>query len=429
VSNAPKTVIEAMGSAYCNNYSEGYPGFKYYGGNENAEEVETDAIEFSKKIFDVPYSNVQPYSGSIANFAVYNTLFPKNTINKKFMGLDLPHGGHLTHGGSVNIASKYLTPILYGVDKDTGFINMKQVRSLAQEHKPNVIWCGTTAYSRKIPYKEFGEIADECGAYLVADISHVAGLIATKFHPNPSPYAHIITTTTQKSLRGPKGSIIMTTRKGIEKDTNLAKKIDHAVFPNLQGGPSGNNIFGISVALQNSLTPEFGEYIHDVVKNAHFLSNFLQESGIKILTDGTDNHQMLLDFSNFGIGLGFFIQLSLEHCGIIVNKNTIPWDLSSPVYPSGIRIGTLSITSRGASSESDMCQLSGIITKIFFITVKMVDEIPVMKDWPFGSDEKKKRSEVLKLFKYKLAHSPPEELSSLSKDVDFFIKNILTKDI
>jgi glycine hydroxymethyltransferase len=356
---APLPVLSALGSVLTNKYSEGYPGRRYYGGNEVIDEVEKLAIERAKKVFGVPYVNVQPYSGTPANLAVYvSTCRVGDTI----MGLDLREGGHLSHGWEVSLSGILYKSIPYHLDKE-GFIDIEGARKLAKEHRPKLIWCGYSAYVRTFPFKEFGEIADEVGAYMAADIAHIAGLVAAGVHPSPSPYAHIVTTTTHKTLRGPRAAIIMVTEKGLQKDEDLPEKIDKAVFPGLQGGPHENNIAAIAVALKLAQEPAFKEYAEQVVKNARALAKTLLENGLKLVTGGTDTHMVLIDLSDNGVGKGVLVQEALELCGVIVNKNTVPGERSSPFYPSGVRVGTPAVTSRGMR-EREMDEIGSIIARV-----------------------------------------------------------------
>lgn len=352
-------VLNALGSVFTNKYSEGYPHKRYYGGNQNVDEVETLAIERAKKLFGVPHANVQPYSGSPANLAVYFAVCePGDTV----MGLNLPDGGHLTHGWKTSFSAKYYKSVPYHV-KPNGYIDLEEVRKLALENRPKLIWCGATAYPRKLPLQEFAEIADEVGAYFAADVSHVAGLIIGGVHESPVPYAHIVTTTTHKTLRGPRGGMIMVTQKGLEKDAELANKIDKAIIPGLQGGPHNHQTAAIAVALGEALKPDFREYAEQIVKNSKVLANGLMQRGIKLVSNGTDNHLLLVDLTPFGNGSGIFVEEALDAAHITVNKNTIPADPSSPFYPSGIRLGTPAITTRGLK-EKEMEAISQWISDV-----------------------------------------------------------------
>jgi len=357
--NVSKAVMQAVGSVLINKYSEGYPKKRYYGGNQFVDEVELLAIERAKKIFNVVHVNVQPYSGSPANFAVYMALCqPNDTI----MGLHLPDGGHLTHGFKASYTGQLFNSVPYHVRKD-GYIDLEEVEKLALEHKPKLIWVGFTAYAREFPFEEFGKIADKVGAYLAADIAHISGLVASGVHKSPSPYVHIITTTTHKTFRGPRGGIIMVTQKGLDKDPELPAKIDKAVFPGLQGGPHDHTTAAIAVALKEMMQPEFKEYCKQIVKNSKALAKSLIDNGIKVVTNGTDNHLLLVDLTPFGKGKGIFAQEALDEANITLNKNTIPADPSSPFYPSGIRMGTPSLTTRGMR-EKEMEAIGKWISKI-----------------------------------------------------------------
>ena len=345
-------VMEAMGSIMTNKYSEGYPGKRYYGGNEFIDAVENLTIERAKKLFKVPYANVQPYSGSPANFAVYMaTCSPGDVI----MGQSLPDGGHLTHGWKTSFSGMFYKAIQYHVKPD-GYIDFEETRRLALENRPKLIWIGASAYVREFPFKELAEIADEVGAYLAADVAHIAGMILGGVHPSPSPHVHAIMTTTHKTLRGPRGAIIMVTEKGLQKDPDLGKKIDKAVFPGLQGGPHDHTTAAIGVALNEAARPEFSKYAKQIVSNSKALAEELMDNGLKLVSNGTDNHLMLIDLTTFQKGHGVFAQDALDAAGITTNKNTIPQDPSSPFYPSGIRLGTPALTTRGMK-EDEMRQI------------------------------------------------------------------------
>jgi glycine hydroxymethyltransferase len=343
-------VRSVLGSVLSNKYSEGYPGKRYYGGNEFIDEVEKTAVERAKTLFGVPHVNVQPYSGTPANLAVYlATCNPGDTI----MGLNLPDGGHLSHGWKVSASSIFYKSVPYHV-KPSGKVDIDEVWSLARANKPKLIWCGATAYVYPYEFETFAEIADAVGAYFAADIAHVAGLVVGGVHPSPVPYAHIVTTTTHKTLRGPRGAMIMVTDKGLKKDPELSEKIDKAVFPGLQGGPHDHQTGAIAVALSEAATPEFRQYAAQVVKNAARLAEVLKSRGLKLVGDGTKNHLILIDLVPvFGPGGGVIAQEALGAAGITVNKNTVPLDPSSPFYPSGVRLGTPAITTRGMG-EAEM---------------------------------------------------------------------------
>lgn len=347
---ASAATLEALGSVLNNKYSEGYPGRRYYGGQINIDQIEVLAQERAKKLFNVPHVNVQPYSGSPANLAVYVAVCQPGDV---IMGQNLPDGGHLTHGWKASATSMFYKSVPYHVKPD-GYLDLAEIERLAIENRPRLIWVGATAYVREFPFEELSKIADRVGAYLVADISHVAGLIIAGAHKNPEKFVHLITTTTHKTLGGPRGALIMVTRKGLEKDSDLAKKIDQAVFPRLQGGPHNHQTAAIAVALGEAAKPSFKKLGRQTVKNAKVLSGELTARGVKLISGGTDNHMMLIDC---GLGRGVFLQDALEAAGITVNKNTIPADLSSPFYPSGVRLGTPYLTARGMK-EKEMKQIA-----------------------------------------------------------------------
>ncbi len=344
---ASKAVIEALGTVLTNKYSEGYAKKRYYQGNKVIDDVEILAQERAQKLFGVPHVNVQPLSGSPANSAVEFALLEPG--KDKIMGLSLAFGGHLTHGSPVSFSGKYFKIVPYFLN-DKGLLDYGAIEKLAMKEKPKLIICGFTAYSRTIDFKRFGEIADKSGAYLMADIAHIAGLVAAGVHPSPAPYVHIITTTTHKTLRGPRGAMIMVTEKGLKKDPDLADKIDKAVFPGLQGGPHDNQTAAIAVALKEAATPAFKKYAAQIVKNAKALSTQLQDRGFTIVSGGTDNHLMVIDLTNKKTN-GAVAALALEIAGIVLNKNAVPNDTMPPFYPSGLRLGTPAITTRGLKEK------------------------------------------------------------------------------
>lgn len=349
-------VLEALGSIFVNKYAEGYPGKRYYGGNEIVDEVENLCQKRALKLFKLSpkkwHINVQPYSGSPANLAVYSALVP---LGGKIMGMILEMGGHLTHGQKVSMTGKFWKQVPYGVNKKTEIIDYDEVLKIAKKEKPKIIVAGATAYSRKIDFKKFRKIADACGAYLMVDMSHIAGLVAGGVHPSPFPYADIITTTTHKTLRGPRAAMIFCKKE-------LAQKIDKAVFPGLQGGPHMNQVAAIAVALKEAMQPNFKKYAKQVVKNAQVLATELKKKGWRIISGGTDTHLFLVDTWSRGIG-GKEASDRLEKAGIIVNKNTIPFDTRKPFDPSGIRIGTPTVTTFGMK-EKDMTKIAEKIDKI-----------------------------------------------------------------
>ena len=354
-----EAILEAMGSILTNKYSEGYPHKRYYGGQKYIDQIEDIAQERAKKLFGVPHANVQPYSGSPANLAVYiATCNPGDTI----MGQSLPDGGHLTHGWKASATSMFYNAIQYHV-KDDGYLDLAEIERLAIQHKPKLIWVGATAYVREFPFQKLARIADTVGAYLAADIAHITGLVIAGVHVSPVPYVHIITTTTHKTLRGPRGGMILVTAKGLKKDPELAKKIDRAIFPNLQGGPHDHTTAAIAVALEEASTPQFRKYGKQIVLNAKALAQELMKNGMELVSNGTDNHMMLV---KCGKGRGILLEKALDAVGITVNKNTIPLDPSSPFYPSGIRIGTPSVTTRGMK-EKEMRTVAKWIATVFHI--------------------------------------------------------------
>jgi glycine hydroxymethyltransferase len=354
-----QAVLEALATTLSDKYAEGYPGRRYYTGNAVADKVETLVQNRAKELFGVPYVNVQPYSGSPANLAVYIALCEPGA---PIMGLNLLDGGHLTHGWKYSATSKLWASHPYHI-KSNGEFDFEEIERLAKECKPKLIWCGGTAVPRVIPFKRFAQIADSVGAYLVADISHIAGLIVGGQHPSPVPYAHLVTTTTHKTLRGPRGAMIMATDKGLAKDPELGTKIDKAIIPGLQGGPHLNTIAGIGVALREAAQPSFKEYAKRVVENAKDLELALKERGFTLAMDGTDNHLLLLDFRSSGIGRGKFFHVALERIGLYANMNTVPGDESSALYPSGLRIGTPAATTRGMGKQ-EMIQIANWIKRV-----------------------------------------------------------------
>ena len=348
-----KAVMAAMGSPFTNKYAEGYPGKRYYGGCECVDVAENLAIERAKKLFGCEYVNVQPHSGAQANMAVFfAVLKPGDT----FMGMNLSDGGHLSHGSKVNMSGKYFNPVAYGVDEN-GFIDYDQVRQIALECKPKMIVCGASAYCRAIDFKRLREIADEVGAYLMADIAHIAGLVAAGLHQSPIEYAHITTTTTHKTLRGPRGGMIMSSQAVADE-----LKLNKAVFPGIQGGPLMHVIAAKAVCFKEALQPEFKVYQQNIVANAKALSDGLIKRDISIVSGGTDTHLMLVDLVNTGI-TGKEMEALLEEANITCNKNTIPNDPQSPNVTSGVRLGTAAVTSRGMNTE-DMDKLAEAISLV-----------------------------------------------------------------
>ncbi len=358
-------VLEALGSIATNKYSEGYPGMRYYGGNEYIDQIENLARDRAKALFNVSHANVQPYSGSPANQAVYFALCdPGDTV----MGMSLPFGGHLTHGWKVNFSAVYYIAVQYPTDAN-GFLDYDQLETMAKEHRPKIIFCGATAYPRLYDYKRLGEIVHSVGAYFVADIAHEAGLIAAGVIPSPVGHADVITTTTHKTLRGPRGAIILCNGNPSDplkpcekKRENLPTMIDRAVFPGLQGGPHNHQTAAIAVALKEAATPEFKEYAIQIVKNAQTLAHVLSDGGLKLSTGGTDNHLILADVTPLGL-TGKIAEHLLGSVGITVNKNMIPNDPRKPFDPSGIRLGTPALTTRGMK-EKEMELVGELIVRV-----------------------------------------------------------------
>ena len=346
-------VLAAQGSVLTNKYAEGYPGKRYYGGCEFVDEVETLAIERAKKLFGAEYANVQPHSGAQANMAVFFALLqPGDTV----MGMNLNDGGHLTHGSPVNMSGKYFNIVPYGVDKETETIDYDALEAKAKECKPKLIVAGASAYARTLDFPRLAEIAHGVGAYLMVDIAHIAGLVAAGEHPSPIPYADVVTTTTHKTLRGPRGGMILC------RDAEFGKQFNKAVFPGIQGGPLMHVIAAKAVALGEALRPEFKEYAKQVVKNAAVLAKTLQEEGFRIVSGGTDNHLMLVDLTNKGI-TGKTAQTVLDEVNITANRNTIPFEPLSPFVTSGLRLGTPALTTRGFK-EADLQEVGKIIALV-----------------------------------------------------------------
>ena len=347
-----EVVMEANGTTLTNKYAEGYPGRRYYGGCEHVDAVESIAIERAKQLFSAGYANVQPHSGAQANMAVFFALLePGDTI----LSMNLAHGGHLSHGSPVNMSGKYWKIIPYGVTEDGGVIDYEEVRRLALENKPKLIIAGASAYPRIIDFKKFREIADSVGAYLMVDMAHIAGLVAAGVHPSPVPYAHVTTTTTHKTLRGPRGGLILS------NDEEIAKRIDKAIFPGTQGGPLMHTIAAKAVCFGEALKPEFKEYAKRIVSNCAVLADELMKEGFKLVSGGTDNHLMLLDLTGMKVNTGKEAEHLLDEIGITCNKNSIPFDKQKPFVTSGLRLGTAAVTTRGFT-EDDMREVAKIIS-------------------------------------------------------------------
>ena len=354
-----QAVLEALGSVLTNKYSEGYPYHRYYQGNRYIDEIETLAIERCKKLFNVPHVNVQPYSGSPANTAVYFALL---NPGDKIMGLKLSGGGHLTHGHpGVTFSGKYFNSVQFNVEPD-GWLDMDKISDLAKKEKPKMLVVGTTAYPRLFNWKKWRQIADSINAILLTDIAHVAGLVAGGAYPSPVPYADVVMFTTHKTIRGPRGAVLMVTHKGLIRDAEMGKKIDRAVFPGLSGGPHDNVTAAMAVCFKEAASPKFKKYAQQIVKNAKVLADTLIKSGIKLTTDGTDSHLIVMDLRPNKV-IGNIVAEALEVVNIVVNYNTVPHDQNPPMYPSGVRLGTPIVTTRGLK-ENEMKKIAGWITKV-----------------------------------------------------------------
>lgn len=345
-------VLAAQGSVLTNKYAEGLPTKRYYGGCEFVDKIEQLAIDRVKQLFGAAHANVQPHSGAQANFAVFLTLLEPGD---KFMGMDLSHGGHLTHGSPVNVSGKWFQACHYGVNQKTEQLDYDQIRELALRERPKLLICGYSAYPRLIDFEKFRSIADEIGAYLLADIAHIAGLVATGLHPNPIPYCDVVTTTTHKTLRGPRGGLILT------RDAELGKKLDKSVFPGTQGGPLEHVIAGKAVAFGEALKPEFKTYSAQVIENARALATQLQNRGLKLVSNGTDNHLMLIDLRCIGM-TGKLADQLVSGVNITANKNTVPFDPESPFVTSGLRLGSPAMTTRGMGVE-EFTEIGNIIAE------------------------------------------------------------------
>ena len=390
-------VLRANGSILTNKYSEGFPGRRYYGGNEVIDEIENYTVDLAKKLFGVPVALVQSHSGSPANMAATMAICePGDTI----MGLSLSDGGHLTHGANLSFSSIFYKAVNYHVGKDWK-IDFDEMMELAKKHKPKLIWAGTTAYPFKLDYKKYRKIADEVGAYLVADTSHITGLIVGGVHESPVKFVDVITTTTHKTLRGPRGAMILVTERGLKKDPELKSKIERAIIPGLQGGPHNHQTAAIDISLEEAAKPSVKKYAEQIVKNAKVLA---EELGTV-----SENHLVLLSLTDYGKGMGYQAQFALETAGITVNKNTIPNDPVSPFYPSGVRMGTPALTSRGMK-EKDMIKIAGWIKRA-------LEEIRGL-DIP---DEQKERAPFIKEIKTKLAKN--KNLLKIRKEIESFTKN------
>ncbi|MBM3208849.1 serine hydroxymethyltransferase [Candidatus Shapirobacteria bacterium] len=387
-------VREALGSVLTNKYAEGYPGKRYYQGNEIIDKIENLAIERAKKLFDVPFVNVQPYSGSPANLAVLGAICQPGA---KILSQHLSMGGHLSMGQEASMTSKYYEASYYGLTRE-GDINWQELEQQAKKCRPKIIFCGGTAFTKVFDFARFGRIADEAGAFFVADIAHIAGLVAGGAHPSPKDDAHVITTTTHKTLRGPRGAMIMVTKKGLEKEPELAKKIDRAVFPGLQGGPHENQVAALAVALKEANTPAFQRYTRQIVKNSHILASELIRYGFTLIGGGSENHLIWIDLTNKGLD-GWTAAWALEAAGIICNRQVIPFDSNSPYYPSGLRLGTPAVTTRGMG-EREMVKVGQLINEVIECARKMD-----LQD--IGNQDKEKDQKARKRFKQQVFKQPP----------------------
>lgn len=390
-----ENVLKALGSILTNKYSEGFPARRYYGGNEVIDKIENYAANLAKKLFKVPAAFVQPYSGSPANLAITMAVCNPGDV---VMGLALSSGGHLTHGAKLSFSSIFYKAVNYNVRADDWKIDFEELEALAKKHKPKLIWAGTTAYPYELDYKKFRKIADMVGATLVADCSHITGLIIAGVHESPVPYVDIIMTTTHKTLRGPRGAIILVTDRGLKKDPEIKGKIERAIIPGIQGGPHNHQTASIAVSLEEALKPSFKKYGQQVAKNAKVLA---EELGTV-----SETHLVLLSLTKYGYGLGYQAQYALEEAGITVNKNTIPGEPASPFYPSGIRLGTPALTTRGMK-EKDMIKIAGWIKRV-------LEEIKGL-DLPKEQD---KRRDFLKEVKVKLRKN--KNLQQIRKEVESF---------
>lgn len=365
---ASEAVQQAAGTCLGNKYAEGYPGRRYYQGQQYVDLIENLTKARAEKVFGVAHANVQALSGSPANLAVYlGLLKPGDTI----LGLDLAHGGHLTHGAKVSTSGIYYKSIAYTLNKQ-GKMDYEAIEKLALKHKPQIIVAGITAYPLKVNWSKFSQIADKVGAYLMTDIAHLSGLIAAGVYPSPAPYAHIITTTTHKTLRGPRGAIIMVTKKGVKKNPDLPKIIDSAVFPRLQGGPHMNTIAGIGIALKESMTPRFKKYGEQIIKNSQTLAKELKSKGFHLVAGGSNTHLILIDLRNKGV-MGNLAAEALEAANIVLNRNSVPFDTNPPFYSSGIRMGTPGLTSRGMK-EKEMIKVASWISRVIEDIVRIQGE-------------------------------------------------------
>ncbi len=416
-------VSEVLASCLSNKYSEGYAGRRYYEGSQIVDQIELIAIERVKKLFGVPYVNVQPYSGSPANMAIYFAVMqPGETL----MGLKLAMGGHLTHGHpKVTGSGRFYNAVQYGLGADAK-IDFAEVRRLAKEHEPKVIVAGNTAYPFELDFKKFREIADEVDAWLVADISHVTGLVIAGEHMSPVPYADIVMTTTHKTFRGPRGAMILVTDRGLAKDKKLGQKIDSAIIPGLQGGPHNATTAGIAIAAAQALTPEFKKYGGQIVKNAQALAKALQAKGLKLVGGGTENHLILIDLTPYGVSFGTQAAFAMDVAGMYANRNTIPDEKGSPFYPSGLRIGTPLVTTRGMK-EPEMKKIADWIYRSIEIVkgYQIPQDLVVTKTKESSAAHKKQVNAFLAKFRSEALQNKEllairEEVKALTKNFEMF---------
>lgn len=403
---ASKEVRSAMGSVLSNKYAEGYPGKRYYQGNVVVDELERLCQDRAKKLFGVPYANVQPLSGAPANLAITKAL--KQSNNDVQLSQHLSSGGHLSMGQEVSVTSQVMTAAYYHLDAN-GEIDWEELERVALEKKPKIIWSGGTGYTRIFNWERYAKIAEKVGAYFVADVSHIGGLIAGGAHPSPVPYADVIMTTTHKTLRGPRGAIILVTKKGSDKDAELAAKIDKAVFPGVQGGPHMENIAALAVALVEASGAEFKEYAKQIVVNAGYMATLLNGYGFELVGGGTQNHMIWVDLRNKGVD-GWAVAWAMEYAGMIANKQTVPLEPGSPYYPSGLRLGTPAVTTRGMK-ESEMKLIAGWIDRVVDSCQLAVNS--EYKD--IGSKDKEKDQEARKKFRQDMKEN--KELKQVAQEV------------
>lgn len=398
-----QAVMEALGTVLTNKYSEGFPKKRYYQGNEVIDQVEMLAQDRAKNLFGVPYVNVQALSGAPANSAVYFAVLENG---EKLMGLSLSYGGHITHGHKLGLSGRLFTFAHYTLDEKREVLDYDEIEKQVLKEKPKLLICGFTAYPRKIDFKRFAQIADKVNAYLMADIAHIAGLIVSGVHPSPVPYAHIITTTTHKTLRGPRGALIMVTEKGLKKNPDLPQKIETAIIPGLQGGPHDNQTAAIAVALKEAATPKFKKYGEQIAKNAKALADELNKYGFDLVSGGTENHLILIDLRNKKVN-GRVAAIALEAAGVVLNYNGVPGDTMPPLYASGIRLGTPAITTRGMK-EHDMEKIAAWYNAV-------IEEV---EGWEVPKDDKEKRIALMKEYRAKIAKN--KNLAKIAKEVRLF---------